>query len=92
MILKKFEKQPADVKDYDIDYHLWLVSTDVISSAAATADIDTITIDSVFHTQSRVKVWLSGGQADVIYKITVTITTEDGRVLQHEFIVKVRDR
>ena len=92
MILKKFEKQPADLKDYDNDYQLWLVDSDTISSVTAVPDVDTINVDSVFHTLNRVKVWLSGGIADVVYKITVTINTEDGRVLQHEFVVKVRDR
>lgn len=92
MILKKFEKQPADVKDYDIDYTPWLVETDTIQSVVVTTDINTLNIDSVFNTPKRVKVWLSGGLADTVYKVTVTITTEDGRVLQHEFVIKVRDR
>lgn len=92
MILKKFEKQPADVKDYAIDYTPWLVETDTIQSVAVTTDISTLNIDSVFNTPYRVKVWLSGGLADTVYKVTVTITTEDGRVLQHEFVIKVRDR
>lgn len=92
MILKKFEKQPADVKDYDIDYSAWLIDTDTIQSVTASVDINTLTIDSVFNTATRVKVWVSGGVTDTVYKVTITITTEDGRVLQHEFVIKVRDR
>lgn len=92
MILRKFEKNPADVKDYDIDYSPWLVESDTIQSVTVVSDIDTLEIKSVFNTTNRVKVWLAGGVDGVIYKVSVTITTEDGRVLQHEFIMKVRDR
>ena len=92
MILGTFEKQPADVKDYDIDYSQWLVSGDGIQSATVEADGTGLLVDSVFTGANRVKVWLSGGVSGTKYKVTVTVTTDDGRVLQHEFVIKVRDR
>lgn len=92
MILGTFEKQPADVKDYDIDYSQWLSSGDAIQQAVSTVDVIGLTVVSTFTDSTRVKVWLSGGTSGGKYKVTVTVTTTDGRVLQHEFVIKVRDR
>lgn len=92
MILGTFEKQPADVKDYDIDYSQWLVSGDAIATATAVVDQAGLVVDSTFASTNKVKVWLSGGASGVKYKVTVTVSTDDGRVLQHEFVIKVKDR
>lgn len=92
MILGTFEKQPVDVKDYDIDYAQWLTPGDAISSAAVEVDTAGLLADSVFTSGDRVKVWLSGGVSGQRYKVTVTASTDDGRVLQHEFVIKVKDR
>ena len=92
MLLGTFEKQPVDVKDYDIDYAQWLAQGDGIQSATVDVDLPDLTVRAVFTNPTRVKVWLMGGVPPQKYKITVTVTTDDGRVLQHEFIVKVKDR
>lgn len=92
MILGTFEKQPVDVKDYDIDYAQWLTPGDGIQSATAEVDAGGLLVDSVFTSGDRVKVWLSGGVSGQRYKVTVTVSTNDGRVLQHEFVIKVKDR
>lgn len=92
MILGTFEKQPADVKDYDIDYSQWLTTGDGIASATVTVDGTGLVIDSYFLDPISVKVWISGGVTGAKHKVTVTVTTDDGRVLQHEFVIKVKDR
>ena len=91
MNLGVYIKQPSDVTDYDVDYSEWLVDADAVHSATATASPDTITVESVFYSSSVVKVWLSGGANNQLYKITVRATTDDGRVREDEFRVKVKD-
>lgn len=91
MILGTFSKQPVEVLDYDIDCSDWLVSDDVLASATAVTDVAGLTVDSVLVSSPRVKVWLSGGTNGAAYKVTVTITTDDGRVKQVEFRVRVKD-
>ena len=92
MILGTFEKQPADVKDYDIDYSAWLTAGDVISTATVVVDSPELKVDSFFTNSTKVKIWLSGGVTNQRYKLTVTVDTDDGRRLQHEFVIKVKDR
>ena len=91
MILGTFSKQPVEVLDYDIDCSEWLVSDDELTSATAVVEPVGVTADSVLVSSPRVKVWLSGGTNGATYKVTVTITTDDGRVKQVEFRVRVRD-
>lgn len=91
MILGTFSKQPVEVLDYDIDCSEWLVSDDALASATAVVDTAGLTVDSVLISSPRVKVWLSGGTNGATYKVTVTITTDDGRVKQVEFRVRVKD-
>ena len=87
-----YPKQPVEVIDYDLDYHLWLTAGDNVQSATVTVDPpDELTVDSVFINDPRVKIWLSAGVHGTQYKLTVTLTTADGRVRQDEFKIRVRD-
>lgn len=91
MILGSFVKQPADVLDYDVEYNEWLATGDTIESAVAEISPSGLTLDAVYTTETRIKVWLSGGTAGNAHKITVTATTADGRVKQDEFRIRVKD-
>ena len=93
-LIATFEKQPADVLDYDIDYTTWLPDTDAIASATATVTPEggmSVDLTLVIENNTRVKIWVSGGTNGITYKVTVTTTTADGRVKQDEFRVKVKD-
>lgn len=98
MILQRYEKQPAEVKDYDVDYTAWLSpQADTIAAATAvavcTSGTDaTLEIDSIAFTEDTVKVWISGGTSGETYKVTITVTTAGGRVDESELVFKVRDR
>lgn len=101
MILDRKEKQPAEVKDYPIDYTAWLAEVtpaDTIASATAAvvclsdAANTALVINQVLPSSKAVAVWLSAGTVDQRYKVTVTVTTTGGRVDQSEFIVKLKDR
>ena len=91
MILAKYEKQPAEVKDYDIDYSEWLTAGDNVQAASVEVAPVGLTVESTFINDPRVKIWVSGGTTGTTYKLTVTATTADGRVKQDEFKVKVKD-
>ena len=92
MNLGNFIKQPSESTDYDLDYTEWLASGDTVESADVVVlpDDDTLMVQR-FVTESRIKVWISGGTNGVTYKLTVTATTADGRVKQDEFKVKIKD-
>lgn len=99
MILETYEKQPAEIKDYDIDYSEWLASpADTISDATATVvclstDGDTaLAINGVDITTKTVKLWISGGTSGEKYKITINVMTNGGRLDQSELIFKIKDR
>ena len=89
-ILAKFEKQPADKQDFDIDFSDWLTGlSDVAASHTVTADTG-ITITSTLS-GGVVKVWASGGTDGVTYKVTATLTTTGQRIKQAEIKIKVKE-
>lgn len=91
-ILGKFVKQPLEVESYSIDYADDLIDADAISSAVVTVAPAGLTILSSLVVGTRVKVLTAdGGDVGTKHKVTVTATTEDGRVLQDEFIVTIKD-
>lgn len=93
MILGTFIKQPADTKDYDIDYSEWLTFNDNVQEAVILIEgsDSTLVKDSVFINDPVVKIWLSGGTAGVTYKVTCTMTSADGRIQQDEFKMKIKE-
>lgn len=86
-LIATFEKQPADVLDYDIDYATWLPDNDAIDTATATvtpAGGMEVDLTLIIENNTRVKIWVSGGVSGTTYKVEITVTTEDGRVKQDE--------
>ena len=93
-ILAKFEKQPADVQDFDIDFSEWL--TDMGDTARGPAGLMVeakagLTILAQTLTDGVVKVWTAGGTDGTTYKITATVTTAGNRVKQAEINIKVKE-
>jgi hypothetical protein len=94
MALEKFEKQPADVQDYDISYVDWLADlSDTASSVLVTTDTGITQPTAATVALGIVKIWLSGGTSGVTYKVTCTLTTASSpaRVKQVEILVKVKE-
>ena len=90
-VLGKFDKQPAEILDYDVDFTDWFANrTDAPSSHTATAP-DGITIVSATRTGNVVKVILSGGTEGTSYKITVRLTTTAALVKEADFTVKIKE-
>jgi hypothetical protein len=98
MILAKYEKQPAEVKDYDIDYSDWLIpAEDTIDGITTTVTSETqatptLEVDYTQQTITLAKLWISGGTVGVQYKITVRMTSEGGRIDESELIFSIKDR
>lgn len=98
MILATYEKQPAEYKDYDIDYSQWLTpADDVIDAVTATVTSETeasptLEVNLIQNTVYVSKLWVAGGTVGVKYKITVLMTTDDGRIDESELIFNIKDR
>ncbi len=98
MILAKYEKQPAEVKDYDIDYSEWLgPPTDTVSSlvtvvTCATEVVPALVVQTFETAATTVKLWIAGGTDGARYKVTVRMTTAGGRIDESELIFTVKDR
>lgn len=91
-ILGRFTKQPAEKESYSVEYADDLVGTDTIASAVVTVTPVGLTIVSSLVIGTRVKVLVeNGGPIGTKHKVSVTATTDDGRVLQDEFIVVIKD-
>lgn len=98
MILATYEKQPAEYKDYDIDYSQWLTPADdtislVTTTVTSTTEaVPTLSVDLIQNTVYVSKLWVAGGTVGVKYKITVLLTTLDGRIDESELIFNIKDR
>ena len=91
-ILGRFTKQPAEKESYSIDYSEDLIGQDGIATAVVEVLPVGLTIVSSLIVGTRVKVLVSeGGPVGTKHKVTVTVTTDDGRILQDEFIVSIKD-
>jgi hypothetical protein len=87
--MKMFQKQPRDSLDYDIDLSDWLYEDDRIQDVVVEAP-EGITIDRTGYTESRVKVWVEGGESGGSYKITLLVYT-DSRIKEVEIMIIVVD-
>ena len=101
---RSFNKQPREVKEYDID------GTDFFDSDADEWDTVTIEIDPVTvppleagpgalaeyeligDPKHTVKVWIGGGLDGTRYKVTALMTSVAERVEEEEFYVKVKEK
>lgn len=88
------DKDPSDVWDFTLDATAWVAAVeDTLASAAVTCSPDTeLTVGAITTTEAGlVSVRLSGGQASTDYRVTLTLTTDAGRVLERSVMLLVRD-
>ena len=95
-ILEKYEQQPGERLDYDIDFSSLFLSA--LSDTApgptgveVTVAPEGLTLDDFELIQGKVKVWLMGGTSGTTYKITAQIVTAGGRVKEDEVKIKVKE-
>lgn len=99
MILKKFSKQPAEYKDYDVDYSAWLAfdAQDSLDDVQINIECltdeadDSLVVDLIQITTDTAKLWVRGGTDGAQYKITILAITTVGRKDESELIFKVKD-
>lgn len=91
MSLATFTKQPIERLDYDVLYDDWLTPGDGLRSVQLTIDKPGLTSTQQNVSAFALKVWLAGGTDGVTYKVTVTVETDDGRIKQDEFKIKVKE-
>lgn len=91
-ILAIVEKTPPERVDFDVDLGRWLPSGDTVDTATVTFD-DTLTVteDDVDITADRVKVWLTGGEAEEVGVMRVLVTTTAGRIEEFAYRVRVKE-
>lgn len=105
--MSTFTKQPRDVLDYDVDLSDWFQETpedDIeaveITVTCFTEDEPTLMVGPAPHpayvlmgaNPVRFKVWAGGGTDGADYMVNCLIRTEQDRVKEIEFKIKVRDR
>ena len=91
MKLGTVTKQPAERFSYTVNYVEALTEGDNIQSATVTVAPAGLSINNTGVYDPRVKFWVSGGTDGVAYKLTLTAVTADGRILQDELILKVKE-
>lgn len=98
MILAKYTKQPAEFKDYDVDFAPWLLPMgdtldDVqVSIVCETDEGDTSLVCSeVQLTTTRCKLWIAGGTVGQKYKVTLLTTSVGTRVDESELVFTIKD-
>ena len=87
-------KDPGDVLDYQLDIEPALVGND--GDTINTVDVTIypnqpgdLSLDNTAADGYKIVLWLSGGQANVIYNVTVLVTLASGRTLQRSMMLPV---
>lgn len=94
-MLEYFCKQSRESLDYTVDFNRFLVGRESINSASAiitapvaTDPAATLIITRVGYTKNQVAVWVTGGEDNVQYTVTVTIGTDRGRQKEQAFLIQ----
>lgn len=90
-ILNTYIKQPAENLDYDIDYSDFLSTGDSIAYGSASVSPVGLTLQTPMVVGKTLKLWVSGGTDKITYKVTINMTTTQGRIKQDEIVFKVKD-
>lgn len=87
-------KDPVDTLDYRLDVSSALVGNE--GDAIATLDVaifpsnpGDLTLNSVAADGSAIVLWLTGGQTNTVYIVTVKVSTMSGRMLQRSVLLPV---
>lgn len=91
MKLGTVTKQPTERFSYTVDYSEALTAGDNISTVFAIVSPAGLTVDNVGANDPTVRFWASSGVSGVTYKVTLTVTTADGRVFQDEIAFKIKE-
>jgi hypothetical protein len=91
MKLGSFIKQPRERESYTINYAQDLTQGDNLQGATSSVEPAGLQIDQLDVFDPRVRFWVVGGEVGISYKVTITTTTSDGRILEDEVMIKIKD-
>jgi hypothetical protein len=90
--LGQVTKQPGETETYTITYEDDLTVGDNVLTATMLSVAPTgLVISNIFVVDPRVRFAASGGVTGTTYKVTFRVTTEDGRILEDEVTIKVKE-
>lgn len=92
-MLGVFFKRSVDQLDFDIDFSRWLPDGDTIITATAAVQPgeSMVSVPQVLVDGDTVKVWVVDGVSGKTADILVTATTDQNRVKQVVFQIRVKD-
>ena len=91
MRLGTAKQQPSERLLYTVDYAEVLTDEDHPEVATVTVTPEGLNVDTPFTVDTRVRFWVSGGTSGVSYKVELTVTTADGRILQDEITLRIKE-
>lgn len=86
-----FEKDPNAILDWLFDWSDWLHDGETIVSTTVTP-ASGITVNSTSHSDTGVVVFLAGGSAGSVYRVSCLITTSQSRTDERSINVRVVER
>lgn len=91
--LPQIVKDPAASLDYQVDWIDWLGADTISASTWTVANpAGGLSAGAVSFTDTTAKVWLSGGTAGQVVRVTNRITTSIGRIDERSFNVRLAER
>jgi hypothetical protein len=87
-----FEKTPAEVLDYTVDFSSWLVGGDLITGAPVWTVPTGLTLQSSANDSTKAVAWLSAGVAGATYTVQCRVNTSQGRTAQRAIVIRCVDR
>ena len=87
-----YTKDPSAVIDYQQDWSDWLAAGETITTsswAVTPTTLSPLAVDSDTETTTAATVWLSGGLAGQVYRVTNTIVTSAARTEQRSIVIRV---
>lgn len=90
--LPQISKDPNASLDYQVDWSDWLGADVITASTWTIAPAGGLTTATPSFTNVTAKVWLSGGVAGQVVRVTNRITTSGGRIDERSFNVRLVER
>lgn len=89
--MDKFTQDPDETLDYDIDASALVTDGDSIIATTCSESTETLSLSVYNGDTSTPKVWVSGGVHGETYQVTCRLTTNNGRIKEHDFKVKIKE-
>lgn len=90
---KIFPHDPNETTDYPFDWSQWLARSgnDTITNAEAVLEAP-LELDHIGFDTQHATIWVKGGAAGALARVTCRITTAGGRVQDRSIFLQVKER